>query len=117
VVGLVVPTGYSLTSTHHALPCALGDLRAQATNTPLTWTDQLAIMAVLILSSKGAAGVTGAGFTTLVATLSVIPNLSMPWMVVMPTSGCRDDRERGDERGEPGPVTPAAPFEERSARP
>jgi len=48
---------------------------AQATNTPLTWTDQLAIMAVLILSSKGAAGVTGAGFTTLVATLSVIPTI------------------------------------------
>ena len=51
---------------------------AQATNTPLTWTDQLAIMAVLILSSKGAAGVTGAGFTTLVATLSVIPTIPSP---------------------------------------
>jgi aerobic C4-dicarboxylate transport protein len=50
---------------------------AQATNTPLSFSDQIAIMAVLILSSKGAAGVTGAGFTTLVATLSVIPTIPL----------------------------------------
>ena len=76
VVGLVVPTGYSFNLDGTTIYLALASIFvAQATNTPLTWTDQLAIMAVLILSSKGAAGVTGAGFTTLVATLSVIPTI------------------------------------------
>jgi len=78
VVGLVVPTGYSFNLDGTTLYLALSAIFvAQATNTPLTWTDQLAIMAVLILSSKGAAGVTGAGFTTLVATLSVIPTIPL----------------------------------------
>jgi aerobic C4-dicarboxylate transport protein len=76
VVGLVVPTGYSFNLDGTTIYLALASIFvAQATNTPLTWADQLAIMAVLILSSKGAAGVTGAGFTTLVATLSVIPTI------------------------------------------
>jgi aerobic C4-dicarboxylate transport protein len=78
VVGLVVPTGYSFNLDGTTLYLALSAIFvAQATNTPLTITDQLAIMAVLILSSKGAAGVTGAGFTTLVATLSVIPTIPL----------------------------------------
>ncbi|SDR53322.1 aerobic C4-dicarboxylate transport protein [Rhizobiales bacterium GAS191] len=78
VVGLVIPTGYSFNLDGTTLYLALSSIFvAQATNTPLTWTDQLAIMAVLILSSKGAAGVTGAGFTTLVATLSVIPTIPL----------------------------------------
>jgi aerobic C4-dicarboxylate transport protein len=78
VVGLVVPTGYSFNLAGTTLYLALSAIFvAQATNTPLSITDQLAIMAVLILSSKGAAGVTGAGFTTLVATLSVIPTIPL----------------------------------------
>jgi len=78
VVGLVVPTGYSFNLDGTTLYLALSAIFvAQATNTPLSITDQLAIMAVLILSSKGAAGVTGAGFTTLVATLSVIPTIPL----------------------------------------
>jgi aerobic C4-dicarboxylate transport protein len=78
VVGLVVPTGYSFNLDGTTLYLALSSIFvAQATNTPLTIADQLAIMAVLILSSKGAAGVTGAGFTTLVATLSVIPTIPL----------------------------------------
>ncbi|MDH7795694.1 MULTISPECIES: dicarboxylate/amino acid:cation symporter [unclassified Beijerinckia] len=76
VVGLVVPTGYSFNLDGTTLYLALSAIFvAQATNTSLTIGDQLAIMAVLILTSKGAAGVTGAGFTTLVATLSVIPTI------------------------------------------
>ena len=67
-----MPTGYSFNLDGTTLYVALSAIFvAQATNTPLSITDQLAIMAVLILSSKGAAGVTGAGFTTLVATLSL----------------------------------------------
>jgi aerobic C4-dicarboxylate transport protein len=78
VVGLVVPTGYSFNLDGTTLYLSLAAIFvAQATNTPIGWTDQLAIMAVLILSSKGAAGVTGAGFTTLVATLSVIPTIPL----------------------------------------
>ncbi|OJY06061.1 MAG: C4-dicarboxylate transporter DctA [Rhizobiales bacterium 62-17] len=76
VVGLVVPTGYSFNLDGTTLYLALSAIFvAQATNTSLSIGDQLAIMAVLILTSKGAAGVTGAGFTTLVATLSVIPTI------------------------------------------
>ena len=76
VVGLVVPTGYSFNLDGTTLyPAISAIFVAQATNTSLSIGDQLAIMAVLILTSKGAAGVTGAGFTTLVATLSVIPTI------------------------------------------
>ena len=78
VVGLVVPTGYSFNLDGTTLYLSLSAIFvAQATNTALSIGDQLAIMAVLILTSKGAAGVTGAGFTTLVATLSVIPTIPL----------------------------------------
>jgi aerobic C4-dicarboxylate transport protein len=70
-VGLVIPTGYSfnLDGTSIYLTMAAVFI-AQATNTPLTLTQQLTLLAVLMLTSKGAAGVTGSGFIVLAATLS-----------------------------------------------
>jgi aerobic C4-dicarboxylate transport protein len=71
VVELVVPTGYSfnLDGTSIYLTMAIGFL-AQATDTQLSLGKQLAVLGVLLLTSKGAAGVTGSGFITLAATLS-----------------------------------------------
>ena len=76
IVGLVIPTGYSfnLDGTSIYLTMAAVFI-AQATNTPLTLTHQLALLAVLLLTSKGAAGVTGSGFIVLAATLSAVGTL------------------------------------------
>ncbi|HEX4970451.1 MAG TPA: dicarboxylate/amino acid:cation symporter [Steroidobacteraceae bacterium] len=76
VVGLVIPTGYSfnLDGTSIYLTMAAVFI-AQATNTPLTLFDQLTLLAVLLLTSKGAAGVTGSGFIVLAATLSALGTL------------------------------------------
>ncbi|CAD5374573.1 C4-dicarboxylic acid, orotate and citrate transporter [Rubrivivax sp. A210] len=73
VVGLVIPTGYSfnLDGTSIYLTMAAVFI-AQATNTPMTMTQQLTLLAVLLLTSKGAAGVTGSGFIVLAATLSAV---------------------------------------------
>lgn len=74
VVGLVVPTGYSFNLDGTNIYMTMAALFiAQAMNIPLTLVDQLILLSVSMLSSKGAAGVTGAGFITLVATLQVIP--------------------------------------------
>ncbi|MFT3905973.1 MAG: C4-dicarboxylate transporter DctA [Steroidobacteraceae bacterium] len=71
VVGLVVPTGYSFNLDGTCLYLAtVSVFLAQATNTPLGLGQQLALLAVLLLSSKGAAGVAGAAFVVLAATLS-----------------------------------------------
>jgi aerobic C4-dicarboxylate transport protein len=56
---------------------------AQATNTPLTLTQQLTILAVAVLTSKGASGVQGASFIALVATLSVIPSIPVAGMALI----------------------------------
>ena len=76
IVGLVIPTGYSfnLDGTSIYLTMAAVFI-AQATNTPLTVFDQLTLLAVLLLNSKGAAGVTGSGFIVLAATLSAVGTL------------------------------------------
>ena len=73
VVGLVIPTGYSfnLDGTSIYLTMAAVFI-AQATNTPMTVTQQITLLAVLLLTSKGAAGVTGSGFIVLAATLSAV---------------------------------------------
>ena len=75
-VGLVVPTGYSfnLDGTNIYMTMAAVFL-AQATNTPLGLTSQISLLFVAMLTSKGASGVTGAGFVTLAATLQVIPGI------------------------------------------
>ena len=76
VVGLVIPTGYSfnLDGTSIYLTMAAVFI-AQATNTPLTLTHQLTLLAILLLTSKGAAAVTGSGFIVLAATLSSLGTL------------------------------------------
>jgi len=78
VVGLVVPTGYSfnLDGTNIYLTLAILFL-AQATNTDLSAMQMVTIILVAMLTSKGASGVTGAGFVTLAATLSVVPTIPM----------------------------------------
>jgi aerobic C4-dicarboxylate transport protein len=71
VVGLVIPTGYSFNLDGTSIYLTMAALfLAQATNTDLTLAQQLGILGVLLLTSKGAAGVTGAGFVTLAATLA-----------------------------------------------
>ncbi len=81
VVGLVIPTGYSFNLDGTCLYLATAAVfLAQATNTPLTLGHQLALLAVLLLTSKGAAGVAGAAFVVLAATLgstSAIPVASI----------------------------------------
>ena len=76
IVGLVIPTGYSfnLDGTSIYLTVAAIFL-AQATNTDLSVMQQVTIIAVLLLTSKGASGVTGSGFIVLAATLSTIPTI------------------------------------------
>ncbi|WP_258573683.1 C4-dicarboxylate transporter DctA [Streptomyces sp. KM273126] len=72
-VGLVVPTGYSFNLDGAAIYLSLATLYiAQATDTPLTVTQQLGLLAVMLLTSKGAAGVAGGGFIALTATLSTV---------------------------------------------
>jgi aerobic C4-dicarboxylate transport protein len=76
VVGLVIPTGYSFNLDGTSIYMAMAAIFiAQATNTSLTPRQQVGILAVLLLTSKGAAAVAGGGFVTLAATLSAIPVL------------------------------------------
>ena len=84
VVGLVVPTGYSfnLDGTNIYMTMAVIFI-AQALNVELTFTQQATILLVAMLTSKGASGVTGSGFITLAATLSVIPTLPVAGLVLI----------------------------------
>jgi aerobic C4-dicarboxylate transport protein len=84
IVGIVVPTGYSfnLDGTNIYLTLA-AIFVAQATNTPLPLSDQVLLLVVAVLSSKGAAGVTGAGFVTLAATLSVVPAIPLAGLTLI----------------------------------
>ncbi|MET0969720.1 MAG: dicarboxylate/amino acid:cation symporter [Tardiphaga sp.] len=76
VVGLVIPTGYSFNLDGTNIYMTLATLfLAQATNTHLTIGQYATVLAVAMLTSKGASGVTGAGFVTLAATLSIIPDI------------------------------------------
>jgi aerobic C4-dicarboxylate transport protein len=75
-VGLVVPTGYSFNLDGTNIYMAMAALFvAQATGVELTWSQQIWLLAVAMLTSKGASGVTGAGFVTLIATLQVFPQI------------------------------------------
>lgn len=84
VVGLVVPTGYSfnLDGTNIYMTMAVIFI-SQALNIELTLTQQLTILAVAMLTSKGASGITGAGFITLAATLAVVPTIPVAGMVLI----------------------------------
>lgn len=84
VVGLVVPTGYSFNLDGTNLYMTLAALFiAQATNIELSLGQQVTLLLVAMLSSKGAAGVTGAGFVTLAATLSVVPTVPVAGMALI----------------------------------
>jgi len=84
VVGLVVPTGYSFNLDGTNIYMTLATLFiAQALGVDLTFSQQLTILVVAMLTSKGASGVTGAGFVTLAATLSVVPSIPVAGMALI----------------------------------
>ncbi|CAN7502628.1 MULTISPECIES: dicarboxylate/amino acid:cation symporter [unclassified Variovorax] len=84
VVGLVIPTGYSfnLDGTSIYLTMAAVFI-AQATNTDMTVTQQITLLLVLLLTSKGAAGVTGSGFIVLAATLSAVGHVPVAGLALI----------------------------------
>ncbi len=84
VVGLVIPTGYSFNLDGTNIYMTLATLfLAQATNTHLTIWQELGILGVAIITSKGASGVTGAGFITLAATLSIVPDIPIQSIAIL----------------------------------
>jgi aerobic C4-dicarboxylate transport protein len=84
IVGLVVPTGYSFNLDGTNIYMTLAALFiAQATGIQLSLGEQLLLLSVAMLSSKGAAGVTGAGFITLAATLSIVPSVPVAGMALI----------------------------------
>jgi aerobic C4-dicarboxylate transport protein len=84
VVGLVIPTGYSFNLDGTSIYLTMAAVFvAQATNTPLTMTQTLTILGVLLLTSKGAAGVTGSGFVTLAATFAAIPTIPVAGLALI----------------------------------
>ncbi len=84
VVGLVVPTGYSFNLDGTNIYMTLAALFiAQACNVELSIGEQLLLLGVAMISSKGAAGVTGAGFITLAATLSIVPSVPVAGMALI----------------------------------
>jgi len=84
VVGLVLPTGYTFNADGTAIYLTMAAVFiAQATNTPLDLGHQLIILGVLLLTSKGSAGVAGAGFVTLAATLSSVGTVPVAGLVLL----------------------------------
>jgi len=84
IVGLVVPTGYSFNLDGTNIYMTLAALFiAQATNVHLSLQEQVMLLLVAMISSKGAAGVTGAGFITLAATLSIVPSVPVAGMALI----------------------------------
>ena len=84
IVGLVVPTGYSFNLDGTSIYLTMSAIFvAQATNCDLSLSQQLTILAVLLLTSKGASGVTGSGFIVLAATLSVIPGIPVAGLALI----------------------------------
>jgi len=84
VVGLVIPTGYSFNLDGTNIYMTLAALFiAQACNVELTLGQQIMLLGVAMISSKGAAGVTGAGFITLAATLSIVPDVPVAGMALI----------------------------------
>lgn len=80
----MVPTGYSFNLDGTNIYMTMAALFiAQATNTDLSLAQQITLLLVAMLSSKGAAGVTGAGFITLAATLSVVPSVPVEGMALI----------------------------------
>jgi aerobic C4-dicarboxylate transport protein len=83
-VGLVIPTGYSFNLDGTSIYLTMAAVFvAQATNTPMTLTQELTLLAVLLLTSKGAAGVTGSGFIVLAATLSAVGHVPVAGLALI----------------------------------
>ncbi len=84
VVGIVLPAGYSFNLDGTSIYLTMAAIFvAQATNTPLSLTQQLTILGVLLLTSKGAAGVTGSGFITLAATLGSVSHVPIAGLALL----------------------------------
>ncbi|TCO80553.1 aerobic C4-dicarboxylate transport protein [Plasticicumulans lactativorans] len=84
VVGLVIPSGLTFNPDGQCIYYTMAAIFiAQATNTPLTLTDQAVVLGVLLLTSKGSAGVTGSGFITLAATLASLGTIPVAGMVLL----------------------------------
>jgi len=84
VVGLVIPTGYSFNLDGTAIYLTMAAIFiAQATNTPLSLSQELTLLGVLLVTSKGAAGVTGSGFIVLAATLSAVGNVPVAGLALI----------------------------------
>jgi len=84
IVGLVVPTGITFNADGTAIYLSLAALFiAQATGTPLSYSQELVILLVLMLTSKGSAGVAGAGFVTLAATLATMNTIPLAGIVLL----------------------------------
>src|SRR5260370_34416137 len=84
VVGLVMPAGLTFNPDGQCIYYTMAALFiAQATNTPLTVADQLVVFGVLMLTSKGSAGITGSGFITLAATLASLGKIPVSGMVLL----------------------------------
>jgi Na+/H+-dicarboxylate symporter len=84
VVGMVMPAGYTFNADGTAIYLSMGAIFiAQATNSHLTPRDQIVVLLVLMLTSKGSAGVAGAGFVTLAATLATMPQIPAAGLVLL----------------------------------
>src|SRR3979411_1398915 len=84
VVGLVIPTGYSFNLDGTNIYMTLSTLfLAQATNTHLHISQELGILGIAMITSKGASGVTGAGFVTLAATLQIVPDIPIQSLAIL----------------------------------
>lgn len=84
IVGLVIPTGYSFNLDGTSIYLTMAALFiTQATNTPLDFMQELTLLGVLLLTSKGAAGVTGSGLITLAATLSTVPTIPIAGLALL----------------------------------
>ena len=83
-VGLVIPTGYSFNLDGTNIYMAMGSVfLAQATNTPLDLPHQISLLVVAMITSKGASGVTGAGFVCLAATLAAVPSVPIESLALL----------------------------------
>ncbi|HEY0224294.1 MAG TPA: cation:dicarboxylase symporter family transporter, partial [Pseudolabrys sp.] len=84
VVGLVIPTGYSFNLDGTNIYMTLATLfLAQATNTHITFAQEMGILVIAMITSKGASGVTGAGFVTLAATLAIVPDIPIQSLAIL----------------------------------
>jgi len=84
VVALVIPTGYSFNLDGTSIYLTMAALFvAQATNTSLSWQQEATVLGVLLLTSKGASGVTGSGFITLAATLTAVPAIPVAGLALI----------------------------------